>query len=160
MGRTYYAPINCSTAITTAIDIFEILAGTGKPIKLLEIVLDQTSELGDAQEEQLEILLKRITGAPTSGSGGPSTTTPAPVRPNDTATGVTWENGNTTKLSGGTSIEVSRRTWNVRTDFLWTPIPDGELVIDATTRAVLELIAAPADSITKIVGHLLFEELV
>lgn len=159
-GRPYYAPIHCSTAITTAIDIFEILAGTNKPIRLHEIILDQTSEVGDGQEEQLEVLLKRITGSPTSGSGGPATTTPAPVMPNDTATGVTWENGNTTKLTGGTSVEISRRAWNVRQDFIWTPPPKGAVVIDQATRAVLELISTPADSITKIVGHLLYEEIV
>ncbi len=158
MGRRYYAPIAIAT-VTTQLDIFELLAASGKPLEIHEIVLEQTSEIGDAQEEQLELVLKRITGAPTSGSGG-GTSAPIACVPNDTAVGATVETGNTTKLTGGTSTELSRRSWNVRSSFYFTPVPEGRIVIDAATRAVLELATTPADSISKIVGHILFEELV
>lgn len=157
MARMYYAPVNITAAIAAQIDIFELLAGSGKDVELHEIILDQTSEVTDAQEEMLELVLKRVTGAPTSGSGG-GTSSPVPCMPNDTATGATVETGNTTKLTGGTSVDVWRRAWNVRVDFIWTPTPEGRVGIDAATRAVLELVTTPADSITKIVGHILFAE--
>lgn len=159
MGRSYYAPINIST-VSVAIDVFELLAGTGKPLTLKSIVLNQTTEVKDAEEEMLELLLKQVTGAPTSGSGG-GTSTPRPLLPNDVAAGVTLETGNTAKLTGGTSLEHCRRAWNVRTDFVWPNVPvEGEITIADGTRLVLELVGAPADPIGKIVGEILFSELV
>jgi hypothetical protein len=53
IGREYIAELNLSTAITAQVDIFEILAASGKPFALLGFELFQTSEVGDAQEEQL-----------------------------------------------------------------------------------------------------------
>lgn len=159
MGRVYTAELNLSTAITTQVDIFELLAASGKPLQILGWELAQSSEVGDAQEEQLVLLLKRVTGAPTSGSGG-STTTPYPVVPNDTAVGATVETGNTTKLTGGTATNLKRFSWNVRTPHLYIPVPEARVTIDASTRAVLELATTPADSITSIVGWLEIEELV
>jgi hypothetical protein len=159
MSRVYTAPLNLSTAITAQVDIFELLAASGKPLAVHGFELGQTSEVTDAQEEQLELVLKRVTGAPTSGSGG-GTSTPQPLYPNDAAAGATVETGNTTKLTGGTSVDIARWSWNVRTPLLWLPTPELRPVLDAGTRFVLELVTTPADSITKIVGWLSIEELV
>lgn len=149
----YTVPINCSTAVTTAIDIFEIASGANRPITLLGFEIAQTSEVGDAHEEQSELLLKRVTGAPTSGSVGATAATPRAVNPDESlASGATFENGNTTKLSGGTSEELKRFAWNVRVPLLWVPIPESRPGILVSDHLVLEMVAAPADSITKIVG--------
>lgn len=158
MGRMYYAPINVA-AHTAQIDYFELLAASGKPVLVHGFELGQATEVGDAQEEQLVLVLKRITGAPTSGSGG-GTPTFIATTPNDTAAGATLETGNTTKLTGGTSTELARFVWNVRGERLFLPPPEGRIVIDAGTRLVLEEATTPADSITGPVGWILIEELV
>ncbi|MGW5259690.1 hypothetical protein ACWEQG_01865 [Microbispora sp. NPDC004025] len=158
MGRMYSAPINVG-AHTAQIDYFELLAAAGKPLLLHGFELGQATEVGDAQEEQLVLVLKRITGAPTSGSGG-GTSTFAPLTPNDTAAGATLETGNTTKLTGGTSAELARFAWNVRAPLLYLPPPEGRITLDAGTRLVLEETTTPADSVTGPVGWILVEELV
>lgn len=149
----YIVPINCSTAITTQIDIFEIATGANRPITLLGFEIAQTSEVGDTQEEQLELLLKRVTGAPTSGSGGPASATVRPAYADESlATGATFENGNTTKLTGGTSEELKRFAWNVRVPLLYMPIPEARVSHLISDHLVLELVKTPADQIDKIVG--------
>ena len=159
IGRLYTAPINISTAFTAQIDIFEILSATGKPMALHGFELGQLSEVGDAQEEQLQLVLKYVTGAPTSGSGG-GTSTFRPINPNDTAAGLAIETGNTTKLSGGTSVELRRFPWNVRQSLLWVPTPEARHRAADGTRFVLELAATPADSISAVVGWVEVEELI
>lgn len=156
--REYIAEINITAAVTAQIDIFELLAAAGKPFALLGFELFQTSEVGDAQEEQLELVLKYITGTPTSGTGG-GTSTFRPKNPNDTAAGATIETGNTTKLTGGTSVNLGRFSWNVRQSLPWVPMSQPP-VCAADEQMVLELVTTPADSITKIVGYVEIAELV
>lgn len=158
-ARSYGAPINISSAFTAQIDVFEVLAASAKPCVLLGFEFGQNSEIGDAQEEQLTFVLKRVTGSPTSGSGG-GTSTFQPMTPNDTAAGVTIETGNTTKLTGGTSVECERFQWNLRTSLLYLPIPEERWVFDAGTRMVLELVTTPADSISGIQGRVKVAELI
>ena len=157
-GRPYTAPINIS-AHSAQVDVFELLAASGKPLKLISFELGQTSEVGDAQEEFIPLALKRVTGSPTSGSGG-GTSTFQPLRPNDTAAGATLETGNTTKLSGGTSVELGRFTWSLRGGLLYQPPPEEWITLDASTRLVLEEVATVADSITGPVGRIVIMELV
>lgn len=157
-ARSYLGPIDITAAFTAAIDIFELLAGTGKPLVLLGIELGQPTELGDAQEEQIKLTLKRVTGAPTSGSGG-GTSTLQVLQPNDTGTGVTLETGNTTQLSGGTSVTMAILPWNVRAGLLYVPVPESRIVLDAGTRLVLSC-PAPNDSIGGVHGWASVGELV
>lgn len=157
--RPYTAAINITAAFTAQIDVFELLAATGKPLALLGFEISQTSEVGDAQEEMLSLVLKRVTGAPTSGTGG-GTATFNPLAPNDTAAGATLETGNTTKLTGGTSVELARWAWNVRNSLLYLPPPETRATLDAGTRLVLELVTTPADSISGIQGYATVAELV
>lgn len=157
MGRVYTAPINVA-AHTAQVDYFELLAASAKPVRLLCFELGQTTELGDAQEEMIPLVLKRITGSPTSGSGG-STPTLQPVLPSGPAAGATLETGNTTKLSGGTSAELARFVWSVRAGLLYQPPPEELIVADAATRLVLEEVGTPADSITGPIGRIVVEEI-
>ena len=159
IARTYVAPISITAAFTAQIDIFELLSASGKPAVLLAWEFGQTSEVGDAQEEMLNLVLKYVTGAPTSGSGG-GTSTFRPTTPNQTGAGVTLETGNTTKLTGGTSVDMGRFCWNVRMPCLYVPVPEERIVIDAATRLVLELTTTPADSIAGIAGRISVGELV
>ncbi|MDP9144091.1 MAG: hypothetical protein M3N43_05260 [Actinomycetota bacterium] len=159
IGRRYRAPINISTAFTTAIDVFELLAGSSVPLALMGFRLGQTTEIGDAQEEGLQLVLKQVTGAPTSGSGG-GTSTARPVLPNDVAASATLETGNTTKLTGGTSVDLDRPVWNIRQDYPLTYVPEMYHVIAGGTRLVLEMVTVPNDSIGGIFGVIEFMELV
>jgi len=159
MGRVYTSSINIGTAVTAPIDVFELRAGLGRPLLLHEFELGQLTEVGEAQEEQLELALKRVTGTPTSGSGG-GTGTFNVITPNDVVATATLETGNTTKLTGGTTAELRRLTWNVRTERLYLPTPECRIVLDAGTYLVLELVTTPADPITGIKGGIVIEELV
>jgi len=158
LSRSYVAPIVISTAFTAQIDVFEILAASGKPCVLLGWEFGQLTEVGDAQEEQLQMALKRCVGG-TSGSGG-GTSTFQSTRPNDTAAGVTMETGNTTKYAAGTVVEMARFNWNVRMNCLYVPVPEERIVFDASTRMVLELVTTPADSIGGIAGRVSVGEII
>lgn len=157
MGRVYAASFS-EVAVTAQVDFFEILAASGKPFQIHSLHLSQSSDAGDAESEGLGLLVRRVTGAPTSGSGG-STATPTPLVPNDTASGATVETNNTTQLSGGTSTTLHACAFNVLSglDIIWTP--ETRPVIDASTRVVVELLTTPADSLT-LSGTIYFEELV
>lgn len=155
----YQAALNVG-AHTAQIDFFELLTATGKPVLLHGFELGQATEVGDAQEEMLLLVLKRVTGAPTTGSGGPTAPTLNPLTPNDTAAGATIKHGNTTKLTGGTSVELARFAWNVRSPLLFLPPPEGRITVESATRLVLEELTTPTDSITGPVGWVLIEELV
>jgi hypothetical protein len=87
MGRFYSINV-AGVAVSAAQDLFEILAGSGKPFYLHEIVVGQTSDFGDAAAEGLGVRIKRATSGYTSGSGG-STPTPAKHLTSDSASGAT-----------------------------------------------------------------------
>lgn len=159
MGRMYSAAFSIA-AHTAQIDYFELLTVTEKPVLIHGFEIGQLTEIGDAQEEELQLVLKRVTGAPTSGSGGSSAAAGSVLTPNDTAGSATLEFGNTTKLTGGTSVELARMTWNVRSNYLFLPPPEGRIIIAGATRLVLEEVTTPTDSITGPAGWILYEELV
>lgn len=150
-------PINISAAFSTQIDIFELLSGSTQPLDILGWEIMQTTEVGDAQEEVLTLVLKRVSASPTSGSGG-GTSTGRTTVPGGTVN-ATLETGNTTKLSGGTSEEMARFGWNLRQPHLYQPTPDEIITLAPATRAVLELATTPADQIGGIVGRLIVAEL-
>jgi hypothetical protein len=149
--HTYKIPISITASFSAQIDIFEILASSTIPILLMGFELGQISEVGDAQEESLRLVLKRVTGAPTSGSGG-GAPTPTPTNALGAAAGVTVETGNTTKLTGGTSATIDELSWNVRAGLLWRPLPEEMITVQVSTRVVLELATTPADAIVGVHG--------
>lgn len=149
-------PLNVGS-FSAQIDVFDLLAGTAKPLAVCGFHLGQPSDVGDAKEEQLIMALKYITGSPTVGSGGTTGATPRPTNPGDTA-GATLAYGNTTKLTGGTSIELARYSWNTRQDFPITWIPEMWQQLVPASHLVLELVTTPARAITGLVGSLEFIE--
>lgn len=132
-------------AITAQQDLFEITAPALKAVQLLMVKLTQTTEVGDAQEENLSILFKR--GQTTSGSGG---TVPTVVNlRGETAGTAVVEANNTTKASVGTILTFDADVWYERAPFLWVP-PTEKLIplIPPGVRMTVELGTTPADSIT------------
>lgn len=144
-GRVYTVVFS-AVAVTAQQDLFEIVAAAGKPCVILGWDLSQSSEVGDAQEEGLALLLK--SGQTTSGSGG-SAPTPQPVNPTDAAAGFSAEVNNTTKASAGTISTRYSSSWNVRATPMPYMLPERmQFVIPGGVRATIELATTPADSIT------------
>jgi hypothetical protein len=142
--RIYTAQFT-GVAVTAQQDLFEIAAGSAVPLTIHEIFLSQSTEVGDAQEEGLSILLKQ--GATTTGSGG-SAPTKVPRDVDDAASGATVAANNTTRASNGTIVTHETYNWNVRVPFqkIWTP--ETRPFAKGARRVTLELATTPADSIT------------
>lgn len=115
MGRIY--TVTYSGTITNAggdTDLLEITPADDKPVKIRGMVLSQSSEIGDAQEEGIRISVIRLPATFTSGSGG-TAPTPAPLDSADSAAGFTVECNNTTvATTSGTAVTVDDRAWNER----------------------------------------------
>lgn len=154
MGRMYSATFT-AVAVTAAQDLFEIVAPADAVVVLHSLYLGQSTELGDAAEEQLRVAIK--SGQTTSGSGG-STVTPAPLALGDAAFGGTVEANNTTKASTGTIVTHHADSWNVRGPYQLIFTPETRKVLSPSARMTVELVAAPADSIT-LEGTVYFEEI-
>lgn len=144
MPRAYDIPI-APTAITAQVDLWEIVAPADAVVEILSIELGQTTEVGDAQEEQLSILVKR--GQTTSGSGG-SSATPQPAEFGDAAFGGTAEILNTTKATAGTITTHRAPSWNVRAGYVYIWTPETPIKLSPSQRGTVELASTPADSIT------------
>ena len=153
-GRLYSANFNDVT-VTAAQDFFELNVPSDAVVALMEIHLSQQTELGDAQEEQLNILVK--TGATTSGSGG-TTPTAVPRSLGDPAFGGTVEVNNTTKASTGTIVTHMAEWWNIRIPYDKIFTPESWIMVSPSARLTIELVGAPADAVD-ISGWILFAEI-
>lgn len=156
MGRRYRVRL-AATAFAVAADLFELTPADDKPIRVVECQLYQTTELGDAAEEQIG--LDWVRGHTTSGSGG-SVATPQPINPSDAAAGFTAEVGNTTAASVGTTTTHGAPGWNLRIPYCDIRTPECPCceATQTNTTLVLRMAAAPADS-TTIGGFVIVEEL-
>lgn len=157
MGRMYSVPFS-AVSVSAAQDLFEVLAASGKPFWLHEIVIAQSSDYGDAAAEGLSVLVKKATGAYTSGSGG-STVTPVKHLTNDAAAGPTAEVNNTTQAAAGSGALTTIRAeaFNAQAGWQYLPTPETRIMF-LPGEAVVVSITAPADAVT-MSGTLVFEEL-
>jgi hypothetical protein len=158
MGSKLYSVPFAGVAVTAQQDFFEVTAAAGKPLIIHSIEIEQSTEVGDAQEEGLSILLKRGTSATTSGTGGTQAITCPPVLSSDSAFGGTADINNTTKMTGGTITTLRAWNWNVRIPFFKIFTPETRPIVAGGERLTVELATTPADSIT-ISGTMLVEEL-
>jgi hypothetical protein len=150
-----YAVTFAAVAVTAAQDLFEITAGTNQGFELHSIYVSQHSDVGDAQDELLQVAIK--SGQTTSGSGG-SAPTPVPLDFGDAASAAAAEVNNTTKASAGTIVTLHSDAFNVRAGWQYRPTPEERIVIRGARRLTVELVNAPADSLT-MNGTLLFREI-
>lgn len=146
MGRFY--SYSFTTSVSAAVDLFEILAASGKPFILHEVTVSQYSDYGDAQAEGLLVSISRATGSYTSGSGG-STATAAKHLTNDASAGPTAETANTTQASAGSGAltVIRRESANVQAGWQYLPTPEQRLTFLATEACVVSL-SAPADALS------------
>jgi hypothetical protein len=154
MSGSFDVPIP-HTAVTVQLDICEVTAHASRPCIPLGFELGNSTEVGDAMEEQLIIVLK--SGQTTSGSGG-SAATPVNTEPGGASAGAVAEVFNTTPASAGTIVEHGRWTWNVRGPLSVLFTDEQKKLMSAGRRFTLSLIKTPADSLD-IGGSLSFQEL-
>lgn len=140
-----YTVVFSSVAVTAQQDFFEIVAAAGKNVEVMGLFLSQSTEVGDAQEEGLAILIK--SGQTTSGTGG-SAPTPIPNCITSSAAGFTAEVNNTTKATAGTIVTHHSDNWNVRMPFIMLFPEDMRFQLTGGERLTVELATTPADSIT------------
>jgi len=154
-GRIYTVEFE-AVATTVAVDFFELQPADDKPVNIFGLFLSQSSDFGDAQDENLRYQVVR--GHTTSGAGGTSPT-PRPLNRSEAAAGFTAECNNTGAASGGTTHNLHSDVFNVRAGLgLWLPEGAEWNASQADTTLVVRLKAAPADSLT-MSGTLYVEEL-
>jgi len=117
MPRVYRVPYNGTiTAAGTDTDLIALTPADDKPIRLMGWFIGQSSEVGDAQEENLRITLRHMTGTVTV-TGGTSVT-PVANRPGTAdvaAAGFTaTANSTTVATTSGTSTIMEELAWNER----------------------------------------------
>jgi hypothetical protein len=140
MGRLYTVTKN--VAVTTAVDLFEINAGSAAIVWLHSLSIGQQTKI---TAEQLNLSIK--TGYTVSGSGG-SSVTPAPILPLDSAFSGTVEAANTTRANTGTPVERMNDSFDILAGWekVWTP--ETRPVIVPSQRLIWGLETAPAASMT------------
>lgn len=154
MSRIFTAQFN-GVAVTAQQDLFEIVAAATGVIRIHELSISQLSEIGDAMEEQLLLLLK--SGQTTTGSGGSAPSKVARLF-GDASSGATVAANNTTKASVGTIVTHGAWNWNIRQGFekVWTP--ETRPTLSPSRRGTIELATTPADSIT-MGGYIVWDEI-
>jgi hypothetical protein len=126
MGRIY--TVSYSGTVTNAggnVDLLEVLPADDKPVKLRGLLLSQTTEVGDAAEEGLNISILRLAATVTSSNG--TSVTPAPMDSANTAFGGTAEcNGATVATTSGSTTTLAELAWNIRNSpyEMWFPDPE------------------------------------
>lgn len=130
---------------SAAID-FEINMPSGTVGGLVSVDVSQSSDAGDAEDEQIPCTFIRTHS--TSGSGGSSFTALPTL--GGAAFGGTCEIANTTLATGGSPVTWGGRAFNVRAGHSLRPTEDEQrqLRIASGERAVVRLPNAPADGLT------------
>lgn len=139
-----------ATASASALDFFELITGSTAAIGIVGIDIAQTTELGDAMEEQVDVYIKRATGSYTSGSGGNTGVARPPVRVGDAAATFTAETVNTTRIAvgSGTLTTVYNSAINVRAGWKEWFLPETIITCGISSALAIGMTGAPVDTIT------------
>jgi hypothetical protein len=155
VAERIYSVVFDNVAVTAAQDFFEITPADDKPCRFVGLLLSQSSDTGDAQEEILRYAI--IRGHTTSGSGG-TAPTPRPFDRSGPAAGFAAKVNNTTIASVGTTHSLVNDCFNVRSGLqLWFPPECWPEASQADTTIVVRLLSTPADSLT-MTGTLILAE--
>jgi len=141
----YLAPFG-PTAVTVAVDMLEVTPSDDKPVWVWRCIIGQTTELGDAADEQIEVSWVR--GNTTTGSGGVAAAAPKPIALSSPTAGFTFEALNTTAASAGTAVTVHHDFWGVLAGYNYVMLPEERPDNSQATLLCWRLGAAPADSVT------------
>ena len=131
-------------------DFWEVLPNDDRPLRLLGIILGQTSEVSDAAEENLSFSIIRLPATVTSGSGGTSPTARCVSTTGVSAPFTVEANNTTVATTSGTSETLENFGWNERnTPFeKWYPEPDIQYGWVQTEALVIRMLSTPADDFT------------
>jgi hypothetical protein len=130
-------------------DLLEVKLGTGQAGFVLRAKVVQKSDEASTEAEELEVSVKRASGAYTSGTGGAAATV-VKGQTGDAAHGLATvqRNNITTQVSGGTVDTIESGVFNVLAgewEVAYTP----ELMIPiGPSEAAVLSIEAPADALT------------
>lgn len=150
MGIMYSASFE-EVAVTAAQDLFEVSAAAASMVIVHSVTITQSSDAGDAQAEMLPILIHRGTA---TGSGG-TTVTPSPLNLGDPVFSGGCEANNTGQSAEG--IFLHAEAFNVQIGFYYLPPPESRVFVPPSGFFIVELQAAPSDSLT-MNGTIVFEE--
>lgn len=131
-------------AVTVAQDLFEITLADDEIIEPVAIELGQTSDVGDAAAENLQLTF--IRGHTTGGSVG-SAATPVPLD-GGAAPGFTAEVNNTTVASAGTAERLAATAWNIQAGYMNYLPDDLRARVKQGHGTLVVRMSAPADAIT------------
>lgn len=156
-GR-FYSAIFDEVAVTAVSDLFELICPSDAVLVIHTIDINQSSDAGDAESEQLHFDIKRATGSYTTGSGG---TTPNATKhaTGDAASGATVKVNNTTQAANGSgSIDnIFTTNENVMAGLSVNPPPEQRIILSPGEALIISM-DAPADSLT-LSGRVVFEEI-
>jgi hypothetical protein len=164
MGRVYAVTYNGTlTAAGGNADLLSIQPADDKPCRLLGFLLSQTSEVGDAAEENIRITAQYFPATFTVGSGGSAITATKP--PNDPANGPAWGftarcNDSTVATTSGTASTFLDVGWNERNTPWEYMFPDSRFSTLAVqgTAIVVRCESTVADDVTISVTFWIEEE--
>lgn len=140
MSRMYRVPYTGTiTAAGTDTDLVIIEPATNKPCRLAGWMIGQTSEVGDAAEENLRITIRHMTATVTKTGG--TGVTPVANRPGTTdvaAAGFTATcNCTTVATTSGTSVIMEELAWNERNTPWERWIPEDQRPIAINGEAII-----------------------
>ncbi len=153
MPRMYRVPF--TGTLTNAggdSDLLSIQPADDKPCRIAGWIIGQSSELGDAAEENLRITMRHMTATVTIGSGG-SAPTPVANRPGTAdvaAAGFTARcNDTTVSTTSGTSTIMEELAWNERSSpwERWIPEELRPLAVQGEV-LIVRMETTPADDLT------------
>jgi hypothetical protein len=154
MPRNYKVAATMTvTAAGGNTDLFQLNPATNKPIRVVWFRLGNTSEVGDTQEEGLELQLMHMTATVTDGAGtGSVTVTPTTSpRPGGTAAGFTARvNSPTVATSSGTTTITEYIGWINRQTPLEVLAPERLWAVEAIAgeTIILRMNTTLADDMT------------
>lgn len=172
MSRKYTVNLS-NAAVTQASNIAQIPVSASQVIRILSAHVGQSSDAGDANAAMLRLVIHRVTGSVTNGTGGAAAT----PRPHDTALGafsgaVRMGDVTTLPTTAGTAVILLEETWNVQAGHYYTPTPEelfefapgetiwisiadsGENFADATPDAISNPITVSARVTFEVIGAL------
>lgn len=158
MSRMYVCTFDL-TAVTAAIfDLFELTPADDKQVVLHSVYCGQTTELGDAAEEQFEWSIRRGGTAMTSGSGGTSAAAGVALDGSGATSGFTFEALNTTEATFTSGVKLHSSAFNIRAGLEYRPTPEERIgCTQANGGIVVRVESTPLDSVS-LVGTAIVEE--
>jgi hypothetical protein len=124
----------------------QTIANASGDYELCGLQLFVSSEVGDAAEEGINLLVTR--GHATDGTGGASFT-PFPAQL-DAAAGFTCDTLRTAIASGGTALNGMGDGFNVRVGYNWGIVPEGHgiMLVDTAALMTVRMTTTVADDVT------------